>query len=74
MLTKQLTRGGDPDLLPGPVEQFDPEFFLQLAHRCGEGGLDDMCAVCGAREFISLATAMKYSSCRSSIFQVYLSQ
>ena len=47
---KELTGRRDLDLLPGPVEQFDAEFLLQLAHRCGERGLDDMNPLRGAGE------------------------
>ena len=49
-LAKLLTGRSDLELLFRPVEQFHPKFLLQLAHRCRQGGLDDMDLLCGSRE------------------------
>jgi hypothetical protein len=50
MLAKKLTRRRDCDLLLGPIKQLDTELVLQLAHRCGQGRLNDVYALCGSRE------------------------
>jgi hypothetical protein len=50
VLTKEFAGRGHSDLLFGPVEQFDPQFLFQLAHRCRERGLHNVHSRSGARE------------------------
>ncbi|EHM17719.1 hypothetical protein MBOL_31440 [Mycobacteroides abscessus subsp. bolletii BD] len=50
MSVEKLSGWSQSDLLPRSVEQFDSELFLQLAHRRGQRGLNNVGALHGSRE------------------------